>query len=78
MKNKFIKRTHIFERKFREILKLFCVEIEAKIVADLTSVNRNTINKYFVLLSLMTRISCLKEYLKWTDFKWTLPLLLYP
>ena len=49
MKNKYIKHTHISERKFREILKLFCANIEAKTIADLVGVNRNTINRIFLL-----------------------------
>ena len=49
MRNKYIKHTHISERKFREILKLFCAGIEAKIVADLTIINRNTINGMFII-----------------------------
>ncbi len=49
MKNKYIKHTHILERKFREILRLFCAGIEAQKVADLTGLNRNSINRLFML-----------------------------
>lgn len=47
MKNKYIYRSRISEKKFRQILKLFCMDIEAKKVAELTNVNRMTINRIF-------------------------------
>ena len=36
MKNKYIIRSRISEAKFRQILKLFCYDIEAKKVSELT------------------------------------------
>jgi len=47
MKNKYIFRSRISEKKFREILKLFCIDIEAKKVAEITKISRPTINKIF-------------------------------
>ena len=47
MKNKYIYRSRISEKKFREILRLFCLDIEAVKVAKLTGVSRQTINKIF-------------------------------
>ncbi len=47
MKNKYIIRSRISEAKFRQILKLFCYDIEAKKVSELTGVSRPTINKLF-------------------------------
>ena len=47
MKNKYIIRGRISEGKFREILRLFCLDIEAKKVAEITGVSRPTINKVF-------------------------------
>ena len=53
MKNKYIIRSRISEKKFREILKLFCLDIEAKKVSELTSINRTTINKIFDKLRIL-------------------------
>ena len=47
MKNKYIIRSRISEKKFREILRLFCLDIEAKQTAEITHVSRPTINKIF-------------------------------
>lgn len=47
MGNKYIFRSLISEKKFREILKLFCLDIEAKKCSQLSNVNRNTINKIY-------------------------------
>jgi transposase-like protein len=45
--NKYIKHAHISERKFKEILKCFCVDLTAMQTAQLTGINRNTINRYY-------------------------------
>ena len=47
MKNKYIKVTHISERKTREIIRLFCLDIEAKKTAELVGISRQTINKFY-------------------------------
>lgn len=47
MKNKYIIRSRISEKKFREILRLFSLDIEAKKVAEITRISRPTINKIF-------------------------------
>ena len=47
MKNKYIFRSRISEKKFREILRLFCLDIEAVKVAKLSGISRQTINKLF-------------------------------
>ena len=46
-KNRYIKRSHISERKFREILKCFCLDLTAQSTAKLTRVSRNSINAFF-------------------------------
>ncbi len=48
-KNKYIKNAKLSEKKFREILKLFCADIPALKIAELTNVNRNTVNRYLRL-----------------------------
>ena len=50
MKNKYIKVSHISEPKFREIVKLFSEDLNATQIAHLTNLNRNTINRYLMLL----------------------------
>ena len=47
MGNKYVKRSRISEKKFREILQLFCLDIEAKKVSILTGISRVTIHKLF-------------------------------
>ena len=44
MKNKYIKHTHISERKFKEIIKLFSLDLEATKISEITNISRNTIN----------------------------------
>ena len=48
MKNKYCKRSRISEAKFRELVRLFSLDIEAKKVAEILGINRNTVNRYFM------------------------------
>lgn len=45
MKNKYVYRSRISEAKFRQILKLFCIDIEANKISLIVGVSRPTINK---------------------------------
>ena len=45
MKNKYIIRSRISEKKFREILKYFCMDLEAVKIAEICKISRNSINK---------------------------------
>ena len=45
-----LKRSRISTKKFREISKYFSLDIEATKVAQLTGLNRNTVNKYLLLI----------------------------
>ncbi|MDR1725990.1 MAG: IS1595 family transposase, partial [Bacteroidales bacterium] len=47
MKNKYLVRSRISEKKFREILRLFCLDIEAQKTSEITQISRQTINKLF-------------------------------
>jgi len=47
MKNKYIIRSRISEKKFRHILQLFCLDIEAQKVSKISNISRPTINKLF-------------------------------
>src|SRR5215469_17454493 len=42
MKNKYIIRSRISEDKFRDILKVFCLDIEAIKCSELSGINHNT------------------------------------
>jgi len=46
MKNRYIIRSRISERKFREILKYFSLDLEATKIAELSGISRPSINKY--------------------------------
>ena len=60
-KNRYFIRSHISEKRFREIIKLFSVDLTASQIAFLTQTNRNTINK--ILKSIRIRVAeiCEKE-----------------
>ena len=47
MLNKYINRSHISEKKFREILKYFSYDEPANKTAIYTKISRNTINKIY-------------------------------
>ena len=55
MKNKYIVRSRISEKKFREILKYFTEDIEATKIANLTRISRISI--YKILKSIRVLIS---------------------
>ena len=61
MKNKYIIRSRISEAKFRSILHLFSLNIEAKKVSDLTGISRVTINKIFNKLRVLIASKCEAE-----------------
>jgi transposase-like protein len=45
-KNKYAKSAKLSERKFRELIKLFSVDLDASQIAKVTGLNRNTVNRY--------------------------------
>ncbi len=49
-KNKYIGRSRISEAKFRKIIKYFSLDIEANKASVLSSLNRNTLNRYYMLI----------------------------
>lgn len=55
MKNKYIQRSHISEKKFREVIKYFSYDISANKVASLVRISRPSINK--VLFRVRMRIA---------------------
>src|SRR5512138_2206841 len=46
VKNKYANRSKISEPKFRELLKLFSLNLEATQIAELTALNSNTVNRF--------------------------------
>jgi len=55
LKNRYANRSKISEKKIRQIVKLFSLDLDASQIADLTALNRNTINRY--LSEIRARIS---------------------
>ncbi len=50
MTNKYIYRSRISEAKFREVVRLFSLDIEASKIAKISKLNRNTINRILGLV----------------------------
>ncbi|MFO7846277.1 MAG: hypothetical protein R6V27_06940 [Balneolaceae bacterium] len=46
MNNKYVNRAKISEAKFRELIRFFSLDLTAIQIAELTGLNRNTINRY--------------------------------
>ncbi|CAB5124543.1 hypothetical protein D3OALGA1CA_2800 [Olavius algarvensis associated proteobacterium Delta 3] len=50
LKNKYVKRSKISEAKFRQLIKLFAHDLDAQTISSLTKLNRNTVNRYLMLI----------------------------
>ncbi len=50
MKNRYLKRSRISEAKFRELVRHFSLDLTSDNIADLTALNRNTVNRYLLFL----------------------------
>jgi transposase len=50
VKNRYVKRAKISEAKFRLLIRYFVYDLEAKTIASLTGLNRNTVNPYLTLI----------------------------
>lgn len=61
MKNRYIKHTHISERKFKEIIRLFSLDLEAKQISNLTNISENSICKILTKIRIRLSILCEKE-----------------
>ena len=61
MLNRYIIRSRISEKKFREILQLFCLNLEAKKVAEISGVSRNSVNKIFKTIRVKIAEFCEQE-----------------
>ena len=58
MKNKYCHRSRISERKIREIVRCFAADLTALQTAELTGLNRNTINRFYRGLRERILIAC--------------------
>jgi transposase-like protein len=50
MENKYVERSKISEPKFRELLKLFLLDLTATQTAELSGLNRNTVNRFYTAI----------------------------
>jgi transposase len=59
--NKYACRSKISETKFRQLVKLFAIDLDASQIAAVTGLNRNTVNRY--LMAIRQRIAqvCQRE-----------------
>ena len=57
-KNKYYKRSHITEAKFRQLIRYFAHDIPASKISDLTGISRPTINKIMMKLRVRIAQSC--------------------
>jgi transposase len=48
--NRYVKRSKISEAKFRELVRYFALDLDAHKIAALTRLNRNTVNRYLLLI----------------------------
>ena len=60
IKNKYIYRSRISQKKFREILKYFAEDIEATKIANLTGISRISINKILKNIRILMSKKCEK------------------
>ena len=58
MKNKYIIRSRITEKKFRSILLYFCLDIEAVKIAKLSKISRQSINKIIKNIRILIAKEC--------------------
>ena len=57
-RNRYVCRSHISEAKFREIVRLFALDLEATKVAQLAHVSRRTVNRFFLAFRLRMARDC--------------------
>jgi transposase len=59
--NKYFYHSHISEKKFREIIRYFAMDLEASKIAELTGVSRNSVNKILKALRIRLVECCMDE-----------------
>jgi len=60
-KNRYIYHSQISEKKFRQLLKLFCLDLNASTVSTQIHLQRKTVNRIFMLLRKRIAFLCEKE-----------------
>ena len=60
MKNKYMVHSRISEKKFREILKYFCLDLEAKKIAEICKISRPCVNRIVQQIRLLIAKECEK------------------
>jgi len=60
-KNKYAKSSRVSEAKFRHLLKCFALDLDATQIAQLSGLNRNTVNRYLRLLRERIALWCEEE-----------------
>ena len=60
-KNRYSNRAKISERKIREIVRLFAIDLNASQITKLTGLNRNTVNRYLTAIRKEIFESCQKD-----------------
>lgn len=61
VKNKYSNRAKISEKKIREIIKLFAIDLTASQITQITGLNRNTVNRYLTAIREKIFDCCQKE-----------------
>ena len=60
-KNKYARRSRISERKFRELIRYYALDLDASRIAALSNLNRNTVNRYLQLVRIRLAETCEEE-----------------
>ncbi|PIT89258.1 MAG: IS1595 family transposase, partial [Candidatus Levybacteria bacterium CG10_big_fil_rev_8_21_14_0_10_36_7] len=61
LKNRYLYRSHISEKKFREILRWFCEDLDATKTASFSHVQRKSVNQLFTKIRTRILFLCQKE-----------------
>jgi transposase-like protein len=61
MKNKYVLRSKISEAKFRQLVRCFALDLDARQTSALTGLNRNTVNRYYLLIRQRIAEFCERE-----------------
>jgi transposase len=61
--NKYIFRSRISEAKFRQVIKLFFLYLNATQIAELTGLSRNTVNSHLMLIRTQIAEYCQDQFL---------------
>lgn len=68
-KSRYANRSKISEKKFRELIRLFSLDVEAAKIAQMIGLNRNTVNRYLNELRVKIARSFAKKNLR-LEVKW--------